>query len=344
MHRTLSGRALVVLLTGWLATALPRGAWAQEDVRFETFDKVELKGTFYPSTLANKQPPCVILLHKLGGSRTQEGWDDLAKKLQQKGFAVLSFDFRGHNESTTVDPEVFWQIPLNARTFKVSKQSKDRINSADYVGPKKNYLYSPMLVNDIEAAKEFLKTRNNANQCNVSNLSLVGADDGAALGSLWLWTQFGKPKLVPNPFTGGAMPDPRRTEAEDVAACVWLSMPKALNNVPVSSWLSTPRAPIATKVPMEFFYGDKDVNARKNVDGLLAVLKSVGKVPEGTKARPVKNSKATGIDLLKGSASPGDDIATFLKSVADKRPGEWDKRPQLPIHQPLQVAPFFSLQ
>ena len=107
-----------------------------ERVHFETVDQVELHGTFWPGNNRRKSP-CVLLLHKLGGKGShEEGWDLLAEELAKKGFAVLSFDFRGHNDSTTVDPEVFWTHPLNSQVFRRGKDSKDKEEKLKRVKPK----------------------------------------------------------------------------------------------------------------------------------------------------------------------------------------------------------------
>src|SRR4051812_991197 len=64
-----------------------------ETVRFETVDQVELKGTYWPST-RGKKGPVALLLHKVGGKSSEDGWGELAEDLQKAGFAVLAFDFR----------------------------------------------------------------------------------------------------------------------------------------------------------------------------------------------------------------------------------------------------------
>src|SRR5437879_3525330 len=79
----------------------------KDEVKFDSFDGVELHGTFYPASGGTKSP-CVLLIHKIGGNRNQAGWEDLAVYLQKKDFAVLSFDLRGHGESLTVNPNLFW--------------------------------------------------------------------------------------------------------------------------------------------------------------------------------------------------------------------------------------------
>lgn len=309
---------------GLLALALaPQLAPAQQDVRFETADKVKLRGTLYPG--GGNKSPCAILLHKLGGSRDHEGWAALATELQRRGFTVLTFDFRGHGDSTAVDPDVFYTLPLNKRIFQHGKEVKDRITYKDFVGHKKNYTYIPMLVNDIEAARNFLDQKNNAGECNSSSLVLVAAEEGAALGALWLTCQFKKAHYVPNPLGVGAIPDPRRTEGEDVGAAAWLSIPSYLTKqYPVATWLASP---VRDKVPMLFVYGDKDEPAAKAAKYLSSATKTSSRTTEASKVDVKKGSKAAGADLLKGAQGAAGDIGDFVAKAMEKRTtANWEKR------------------
>src|SRR5436305_792064 len=98
MRRLPCGYLARALLAGLALTLLPLVGRAQnadpQKVRFETVDKAVLRGTFYPSSKAGPQSPTVLMVHKLGSDRQQPGWDSLAKALQAKGCAVLTFDFR----------------------------------------------------------------------------------------------------------------------------------------------------------------------------------------------------------------------------------------------------------
>ena len=81
-----------------------------------TADFVDLAGTYYRGN-KGRDTPCVILIHKFGSDRTKSGLDDLAKALNAEGFAVLTFDLRGHGQSTNVSPG-FWTSaagPFNLR-------------------------------------------------------------------------------------------------------------------------------------------------------------------------------------------------------------------------------------
>ncbi len=66
-------------------------------LRLQTPDDVGIAAAYYPAN-ATTAAPAVVLLHSLGGSRDE--WGSFPLLLQHNGIAVLSFDFRGHGEST----------------------------------------------------------------------------------------------------------------------------------------------------------------------------------------------------------------------------------------------------
>src|SRR5262249_47208553 len=119
-----------------------------DSVKFDSADGAELRGTFYPA--AKAKAPVVLMLHRYGGNR--QGWekaDGAAEELQRKGCAVLTFDFRGHGDSTKVSPE-FWKFPSNMNHIRGAKADKKTIKVSEFRND-----YMPMLVNDIVAAKRF---------------------------------------------------------------------------------------------------------------------------------------------------------------------------------------------
>src|SRR4051794_27395928 len=93
-YRLAAGLALSWLLFQGAPTALAQNK-NNETVKIETVDGVELKGTYWPGD-KGKKSPVAILLHKIGGRSSEDGWNNMADDLQKAGFAVLSFDFRGH--------------------------------------------------------------------------------------------------------------------------------------------------------------------------------------------------------------------------------------------------------
>jgi alpha-beta hydrolase superfamily lysophospholipase len=315
------------LLLGLLVSALPPSGRAAdtERVKFDTVDQVELHGTFYPSTKGNKAPTA-LLLHALGGSSEQEGWADLAKKLQDKGFAVLTFDFRGHGESTAVG-QTFWSDPANQklRSFRPAKL-REQISYKDFSTLQSWF----MLLQDITAAKNFLDRKNDSAECNSGNIVMIGAESGAAIGALWIWDSWQRRKIAPT-LIGAATRS--QYEGQDIACAVWLSITPTISvggsrfQLNLDSWL---RAPVREKVPMYFIYGEQDVRgatyAKHLCDGVLRAerdskLKLTGK-------RAIKDTRLAGRELLgKPSLNTEDQIITYaLKVVDDRGSNPWSKR------------------
>jgi pimeloyl-ACP methyl ester carboxylesterase len=321
-------------LLGLAATSLavlgmPAAASAADgqEVQFETADYVTLKGTFYPGNNGNKSP-AVILLHEFGSDRTKGGWDALAKELQKKGFAVLTFDFRGHNDSCTVANGTedagfirknFWTFPMNAQTFRRGKTG-DTIDHKDIRA--KKFTYLPWMTNDIQAAKRYLEQRNDANDCNVSNLCLIGAKEGAALGAYWMFQEQSHKRIIPNPINPN-FPPTFKNHSEDLAGAVWLSAPEKLYASSLGKMLATPS--IRDKVPMLFVYGTKDEVSARAADGILREMKkgTSAKVPAATRELKIEG-KASGSELLGKEDAK---IANYLFNVLEKRAEKpWDKR------------------
>ena len=125
------GRFVSLLLACLAVAALPAVSRGQankpQKILLETFDKVQLQGSWYTGGDGPKSP-VVIFLHKIGGNRQQDGWDALAQALQDKGFAVLSFDFRGHGDSKTVKPEFWTLCRSNLNGIKGANPKKESID------------------------------------------------------------------------------------------------------------------------------------------------------------------------------------------------------------------------
>lgn len=309
--------APAILTLAFLSPGL-RAEGPRERVTFDTLDQVELRGTFYPS-VRGQRAPCVLLLHELGSNSSMEGWDLLARAFQEKGLAVLSFDFRGHGDSTTLG-EDFWNHPVNRtlRSYR-SVRTRDRLSFRDF----STLYHSLMLVNDIAAAKRFLDRKNDAGECNSANLVLVGAESGAALGALWLATEWQR-----RPLRGGYFQPLRQAppEGEDIACAVWLSLRPSIGSwrVPVDSWV---RAAAQEKVPMYFLYGeDSTVDAQYAHHLVESVLRGDrgGKL---TGRRGLPDTRLAGHELL-GSESLGTNelIVTYVDKVLEERGlNAWEK-------------------
>ena len=81
--------------------------------RFETFDLVQIRGSFELPTGIPAPIPAVLLLHGYGENRAV--WADLETRLLTDGWAVMSIDLRGHGLSKTrnrepIEPQLDWRL------------------------------------------------------------------------------------------------------------------------------------------------------------------------------------------------------------------------------------------
>ncbi|HLJ98054.1 MAG TPA: alpha/beta fold hydrolase [Gemmataceae bacterium] len=328
------GLALRWLACSWAAGSLllcgiASGHAAEpERVKFDTFDQVEIHGTYFAGDLGNKSP-CALLLHPLGGSSREEGWDSLAKELQKKHFAVLLFDFRGHGESTAVGTN-FWLLDRSNQTLRGYRpgKPKDQISYKDFTTPQ-NWL---SLVNDIEAAKRFLDRKNDSGECNSANVVLVGAESSAALGAMWIaweWNHTRRSNTFPPVAANRNLP-----EGQDIACAIWLSFSPhiAVDRTKITlhpdSWLAV--AGREHKVPMCFLYGEHDSKAKTYAlhvyDNILHAAKD--KKLKLTVKVPIKDTKLAGRELLgKPSLNAEELIMTYVSKVLEERGSNpWIKR------------------
>jgi hypothetical protein len=289
-----------------------------------------------------------MLLHGLKENSNSKEWTRLARGLQSKGFAVLTFDFRGFGSGTTeVDSTLFW-APQNSLNQMI-RGPKDSISSKEF-----RPAYYPALINDIAAAKAFLDRRNDGNaggaRCNSSNLFLIGSREGATLGAVWLnseWHRYkvkvnpmGQPQIV-NGFGGmiqGVADMQQPSAGSGVVGAIWLTISQRLGvgagalSVSLESVMVTP----AKKqfVPMAFMYGAEDLAAKKLARGLEAKLVVYKKSPgaKGEKKKDEKyrftgkweisDTKLEGEGLLTGLEMP-EKIAEYVDAVVQAKSNEW---------------------
>jgi hypothetical protein len=307
----------VPLAVAFLAAAPARAA---DGVKFDTIDGVELHGTYYPGSKGNKSP-CALLLHNIGSKSQDDDWDRLATELQKVGFAVLSFDFRGHGNSTSVAPETFWKDPVNRRGIKgglSTTQPKDSINFKDF-----QKYYHPVLANDVAAAKLFLDRRNDEGQCNSRSLILIGAQEGAAIGALWLASDMYRYQLI-SKFPLKWDPNP---EGKNVIACVWLSMTGSQAGVP--GWLRVIGKD--KKIPMAFIYGADDPQYANFAQKWAKDLKGEDKITKAcTAEKGIPKTKLQGGKLLRkdlAAQTIEKGVVSYATFVLEKvTPPDWSQQ------------------
>jgi pimeloyl-ACP methyl ester carboxylesterase len=298
-------------------------------VEFDTVDGVGIKGRFFAGN-RGKDSPCVLMLHALGENSNNKEWQNLAKKLQEKGYAVLTFDFRGHGDSTVVLPGIpnrnpqlivkgFWDEPLNQQGVKGYALNKPRPTEIKY--EQFNTGYYTVLINDIAAAKTFLDDAD----CNSSNLTVIGAKDGATLGSIWLNAEWHRYRLVPaGPGVFKADLDRQNPEGQAVVGAAWLSLSSTLGNAKTAAYnlqaiLDWPAK--LRQTPMLFVYAKSDEKsgtlAKKLEQGIVG--KNVKLYPNTSAFAIDQAEKMSGKDLLVESFPTTTKILDFMDAAATRK-------------------------
>jgi hypothetical protein len=263
--------AVLAVLVGGRTAPAQEGGNAGKKMRFTTVDGVEISCTWRPG---GKDKATVMLLHALavdkntkGEDSHKKGWDNLAKALADKGHAVLSFDFRGHGDSTTVDPKVFWAPLFRNRTFVRPSNNPNQLLFKQIPATFYN-----SLVNDIAAAKAFLDRRNDAGECNSSNLVLIGAETGATLGAIWMNSEWQRWELFPQGV--GLQPTAAKTpEGKNIIGCLWLSINTKLGERTVNPVQTLAIASLKNATPTIFMYSEDQKGDKKIAREFEAAVK-----------------------------------------------------------------------
>jgi hypothetical protein len=309
---------------------------AAKQVDLVTVDHVELKGKFYPSA-KGKEAPCVLLLHALGENSNNKETINFAKRLQEKGFAVFTFDYRGHGDSTTVQPGMpnknpqlavrgFWDEYLNQVGVKGYAANKPRPTEIKY--EQFNPTYYTVLCNDIQAAKAYL----DESDCNSNNLIVIGINDGATLGGVWLNSEFHRFRLQPpGPGYPKGYLDRQNPEGLAVTGAVWITISPTLGKNKTYYNLATMLESAAKvhKVPMLFVYGEGDDKGKKIAKDCEKLLVPTSTKKEGqfTGAKAIKGAeKLSGRDLLIESKDTVTQILDYLESLPPRKMATVPKR------------------
>ncbi len=306
-------------------------AIAQDDANkpveenFTTADGVRLKGLYHKSVKPAPGNPIVILLYEpgVGHSLDKPGdWSGLTKTLNDKGFHVFRFDWRGHGKSKDItDPNEFWNNGVtglwNRKYVKGFNQRpiKNTIDVKQDLGFNGAYLkrYLPVLITDLAAVRNHLDGKNDQGDLSTSSIYMIGAGDAAGLGLLWMTAEWVRPaihpllgggqiyKIVP---TNGIVVDPEA--GNDIAGAIWLSgsKPDVFNDRTVKNWAQV-TAKLRDNNPMLMLFGEKDSKAKSEAGFYYNnVLVAKGDARLGVKAleqtflHEVKGTNLKGAALL----------------------------------------------
>jgi pimeloyl-ACP methyl ester carboxylesterase len=159
-----------------------------EDITLETTDGLSIRATWYLGTKKKESIP-IIMVHGWEGSRGE--YDGLARFLQSLGHSSVIPDLRGHGDS------------------KVQKgpRGETKMLEPDTFRPRD----MESMVQDLEACKRFLMEKNNAGECNIEMLCLIGAEFGSILATHYAALDWSVPNL------------PAYKQGQDVKALVLLT-------------------------------------------------------------------------------------------------------------------------
>ncbi len=134
------------------SVANPSSSDAQT-VKIESPDKALLIGTFLAADEPNS--PALLLLHQWQSDR--HSYDEFAKRMQAKGFNVLSIDGRGFGESTKTD-------------------------DGKAITPERTDAAVKAMLGDVDAAFSFLAKQKNVDP---AKIGIVGASYGSSLALIY---------------------------------------------------------------------------------------------------------------------------------------------------------------
>jgi pimeloyl-ACP methyl ester carboxylesterase len=307
-----------------------------------------------PKAKLNKDQ-VVILMYPPGGGRdmTKGDWVGLAHRLNDEGYHVFRFDWRGHGASTDiVDTKFFWQTGptagLNTSLITGSRKSplKSELNATKDLSPANLGRYYPVFVNDLAAVRLLIDKRNDAGEVNSSSVYLVGAGEAAALGMLWVTAEWLRPAVSPPPGALGVnvaryayVPQPLTvgglgTEAgTTIAGAVWLSPARPVNSpiteTAIKNWVSKIAPKMRENNPMLFLYGEKDARGQSQSkffysEALVAEGRgsSVEKLDQ-TFIRAISGTNQSGVNLLGNNTElkTEDRLVEYMSVIQKKRAG-----------------------
>lgn len=322
------GRVTKALAQAPKDAAKPARDTTKVSVGLPTVDHAELAGTYYAGTTSRgRDTPCVLMVHDRGKDSSKTEWDTLARTLQHEGYAVLTFDLRGHGKSLTVTRD-FWapNLPNLRNGFRGTGLAKTTSITSEFKPG-----YWPWLVHDLAAARRYLDQRNDAGELNSSSIIVIGAGEGANLGLLWVATEFERQYVTGFvPLKSQGTP---RLGGDDIAGCVWLSAQSRLKEGGVynfDSWVRNIVPAVREKAPMGFVYGEKDTAAKRDAEQWMRTLKFISgrENPKPNKLIEIKGTELAGQNLLANpSFEVTQKIVAYCNEIMKSRKAiAWEKK------------------
>lgn len=230
-----------------------------EEVFLTTKDNVRLAATYYRSNAGRDAVP-IVMLHDYKERRTN--FDGLARALQAptdprvQSHAVLTVDLRGHGGSTLA-------VNLNGQAVEIDPS---RLQPSDY---------EDMVRFDMEAVRQFLVARNDAQELNLNKLCLVGGGMGANVAMIWSAVDWATPPLA------------QRKQGQDVKALVLASPNWRQKGLLLVNALKDPN--VQSELSIMLVYGSQDPKAKKSAETVYKNLERFHPEPPIERIRELKD-------------------------------------------------------
>jgi alpha-beta hydrolase superfamily lysophospholipase len=241
-------------------------------------DKATLAATYYPSKLGTNASAVLLIHEKDRSSKDFEEpiadlkGEGLAEHLQGQGHAVLMIDLRGQG--------------ANLRRATTPKDWQ-------------------MMVNDLQAAYQFLIDRTNRGELNLSKLSVIGLGEGANLAAAWAYQP------------GGAVSNEGRTS--DLCSLVLISPMGDGEGLLLNQVL----AALAPRFPLLVMVGARDPVSS---DPVRAVRPLIERPQYRLSKVETFDSSLHGYKLLRLEPKVTSLITRFLEGTAKYKAVEWEPR------------------
>ena len=251
---------------------------------------------------ATREAAAVILLHDKGGNRRV--WKPLANNLNRRGFAVITVDLRKHGGSRR-------NLPVtDAASRKPSELSPED--------------YKLMVLDDMEAVKNFLLKEHHLEHLNVRKTGIVGVGMSAPIAM-----EFARLDWLRKPYPDAAQLDRRTPKGQDIRAIVLISPEANLPRVSTNASTQLLKRPDLA-VAFQVIYGEKDKQEKsiRDAERLFKML-TVGVESEERMKLFKHPSGLHGIELLGqrlGRYTVDDYIISFLEKNLKQLEDPWRSR------------------
>ncbi|MCA9232275.1 MAG: alpha/beta fold hydrolase [Planctomycetales bacterium] len=277
-----------------------------EDLKLNTKDGVELGVTYYPSNQGKEAVP-VVMLHDYKETRAVFG--GLARELQNpvsqglKSHAVLTVDLRGHGASKT-------QVGRNGQTRQLEA---DRLSTSDY---------RAMVLGDMEAVRQFLRSKNDSGELNLNKLCLIGSGMGANVAASYAEYDWSVPPLA------------NVKQGQDVKALILAAPKRNSGGLSIMNALKHPG--VRQYISVLLVYGEEDSAGARDTKNVHKLLSKYHEMPPPDQRREQQDLFLFGLPTsLKGTRLLTDPnfamlpkLDVFLDARLVRQDFEWIQRIQ----------------